>query len=588
MKIIAFLLNLLVFLIPLIFFPKTSELFEFNKAVTVYILTILIAAAWLWQMAVSKKIIFKHTPLDIPIIIFLSSQLAATIFSIDPKTSLLGYYGRFNGGLISYICYAILYFAFVTFMDKRATLKLINTLLISTIIAGFYALFEHFGRSPSCLLITGSFDVSCWVQRVDERVFGTFGQPNWLAAYLASLTPLMWSQALNTKKTILFAVLSMLMFVALLFTKSRSGLLGFGIAFIAFWSLAFYFSKKFKAILKIFSVVAIFILFGIIFIWNPLKQSTEPSAPGVTESGDIRKIVWQGALELWKKYPLLGTGVETFAYSYYETRPAAHNLTSEWNYLYNKAHNEYLNFAATTGTVGLASYILLILSTLFTFYKSKKSILNFAFLSGYISILVTNFFGFSTVPTALLFFLFPAFTISLGAPPIKQMKIKHKSSIFLLLILLAGCFLLFSTAKYWLADYFYAGQEPAKAVTLSPREPLFRLELAKNYTSSGNITRAGEQLKLAEKMSPRNIKLMKSIASAYGEAGEIDKKYYYEENRILNNIANFAPTDASLFYSLAISYGRLGNVPEAKKSLQIALLLKPDYELAKNLLDRLR
>jgi O-antigen ligase len=53
--------------------------------------------------------------------------------------------------------------------------------------------------------------------------------------------------------------------------------------------------------------------------------------------------------------------VETFAYSYYNFRPAQHNQLSEWDYLYNKAHNEFLNFLSTTGAFGLATYLLIIL-----------------------------------------------------------------------------------------------------------------------------------------------------------------------------------------------------------------------------------
>ena len=57
------------------------------------------------------------------------------------------------------------------------------------------------------------------------------------------------------------------------------------------------------------------------------------------------------------KYPLFGTGVETFAYSYGFVRPIAHNLTSEWDYVYNKAHNEYFNYLALTGFLGLGAYL---------------------------------------------------------------------------------------------------------------------------------------------------------------------------------------------------------------------------------------
>ena len=96
----------------------------------------------------------------------------------------------------------------------------------------------------------------------------------------------------------------------------------------------------------------------------PVVVQTKTEAPSspfkVSESIDIRKIVWKGAVNLGLQYPLFGTGVETFAYSYYFVRPVEHNLTSEWDYLYNKAHNEYLNFFATTGVAGLATYLLYI------------------------------------------------------------------------------------------------------------------------------------------------------------------------------------------------------------------------------------
>lgn len=130
---------------------------------------------------------------------------------------------------------------------------------------------------------------------------------------------------------------------------------------------------------------------------------------GGSESGDIRKIVWKGALGVWRRYPLFGSGVETFAYSYYNFRPAEHNLVSEWDFLYNKAHNEYLNFLATTGIFGLGTYLLLQVWISIWLLKHNQV----AFLSGLIALSVSNFFGFSTVPVALLFWLYPAFAFVL-------------------------------------------------------------------------------------------------------------------------------------------------------------------------------
>ena len=90
---------------------------------------------------------------------------------------------------------------------------------------------------------------------------------------------------------------------------------------------------------------------------------------GGTESSKIRLIVWQGAIELFKRNPLFGTGVETYAYAYYNVKPMMHNLTSEWDCLYNKAHNEYLNYLATTGSFGLLSYLSIIFLFLFHSFR---------------------------------------------------------------------------------------------------------------------------------------------------------------------------------------------------------------------------
>src|SRR5258708_7266451 len=110
---IALTFYILFFTVPLIVYPYTSELFEFNKIVVLYLITTLIVSAWIIQMIRTKKIIFRRTLLDIPLLVFLGTQGISTILSIDFRTSLLGYYSRFNGGFLSLLCYALLYWCFV-------------------------------------------------------------------------------------------------------------------------------------------------------------------------------------------------------------------------------------------------------------------------------------------------------------------------------------------------------------------------------------------------------------------------------------------------------------------------------------------
>jgi len=97
----------LFFFTPLLMSPFTSELFEFNKMLFIYFIASVVLFFWLFRMILLKKIILKRTKLDLPIFIFLASQLFSTFFSLDFHTSFFGYYGRFNGGLLSIITYLI-------------------------------------------------------------------------------------------------------------------------------------------------------------------------------------------------------------------------------------------------------------------------------------------------------------------------------------------------------------------------------------------------------------------------------------------------------------------------------------------------
>src|SRR3989304_8198297 len=227
-RIIPVLFNILFFFVPLIVFPKTSELFEFNKMVVTYVLTVLIASAWIFRMVYHKKIIFRRTILDIPLFLFVFSQILSTVISIDTTTSLFGYYSRVHGGLLSSLCYSLLYWAFVSNMDRKSTLKSVYFLIASAGLVSLYALAQRFG-----------IDKDIWIQDVVNRVFSTLGQPNWLAAWIVAIMPLVWALGLGQKNNrirfLLWTGISLIFFLVLLFTKSRSGLLGLAAADIILW-----------------------------------------------------------------------------------------------------------------------------------------------------------------------------------------------------------------------------------------------------------------------------------------------------------------------------------------------------------------
>jgi len=645
-KVIEYSFYLLFFLVPLILTPLNYELFEYNKMMLVYFLTAIIVAAWLIKMVSNKKPIFRRTFLDIPLLIFFLSQFLSFWFSIDRHTSFWGYYSRFHGGLASTIAYLLLYWAFVSNMDKGKTLRSMFYTLCSAALVAAYGMAEHFG-----------IDKDHWVQDVQNRVFSTLGQPNWLAAYLVALIPLTWAFVLKSKakNRKLYAVsysLFAILYLCLLYTKSRSGLLGFGVAYAVFWGLVFtpnLVKRKKPPTLKPFFLLTFSILLLTFLVgspWTPSlgqiwqkrtppeasKEVSEEKPPipiGGTESGEIRRIVWKGATDVWRHYPIFGSGVETFAYSYYNFRPREHNDVSEWDFLYNKAHNEYLNFAANTGTFGLLAYLGVIGTFLFWALKhyAKKNLI-IALLAGYVSILITNFFGFSVVAVALFFFLFPAMSMVLAkGKEVESKEVKETATLnrsqylTIAIILLVTAYCLLTILRFWYADTLYAKGEKFNdagqydqafnnlqdAVMLNPGEPFYQSELAEAAASlavavlkQDEATLSAELVDLAVSSSnkaleitPYHLNFWKNRTRVFYTLAEIDESYNQQALAALLQATELAPTDAKIFYNLgvlyaklsqdetAILYAKLSQDETAIKTLEKTVELKPNYETAR-------
>ena len=627
---------LVFFLTPIILWPFSYELFEFNKIIVIYILTLLITFCWASKSLVKRRLIFRHTILDTPLIIFLTVQLLSTLVSIDTRTSIFGYYSRFNGGFLSLISFALLYWAFVSNMDSKKAVNSIKALIFSSLLVCIYAILEHFG-----------IDKELWVQDVSERVFSSLGQPNWLAAWIVAIIPLTYVFILKVKNNrIFFGIVSTIIFLTLLYTKSRSGFLGFAISSLIFW-VGLYFLKlkdksqksENKKILKIFIVINVLFLIINLLVktpWTPdfskilnknnsdQQSLTQPIQTGTvlefggTESGTIRKLVWQGAINIWRAYPILGSGIETFAFSFYQYRPKEHNLVSEWDFLYNKAHNEYLNFLATTGTLGFLSYISLIVFIILTFIKSIKKdnenrLFHLALLSGFLSILITNFFGFSVAAVNLQFFLYPAISISLTKKEEENddnNKITSSQKLGMFLLGVITLFLLNSIIRYWLADLNFAKakrlnntgiftnarENLLKSVKYSSKEAIFWSELSENSAdislvlkekkdeenSKKLIESAIEEAKTAEGLSPNNLSVLRQIVTTYIKLSQIDINFLSYAKDYLEKSIELSPNDAKLYFNLGLIYANSIDTGKAIETLEKAVYLKENYKKARS------
>lgn len=666
----------LIFFVPLIMYSGTSELFEFNKMLFIYLISAIAGFLFITDIILYKRKAQFPDILTYTSLLFLISQTLSTFFSIDFHTSLFGYYGRFNGGLFSIIAYMILLYTFIQYFNAQTLQKFLKISLVSSTLVILWGLPGKFGYDLSCLLFTGHFNNTCWTDqfRPSERMFSTLGQPNWLGAYLAIhffIGIYFFICAYNQKsyfnKILLFAY-TFLNFSAILFTRSRStlGAVLISLALLPLCLLAINFRKqKILETLKSYIYIIIMIVLTIAIFrtgvakidtvieyipskilakktaesakpvyTSPVVSQTQMLSSGVTDSFDIRKIVWKGATDLGNKYPFFGTGVETFAYSYYFIRPVEHNLTSEWDFLYNKAHNEFLNYFATTGYTGIITYSILIVAVFYLgiseIIKIRKSesknkdsdqFLIICLLLSYLTISITNFFGFSTTTVNVFFYLTPGFIYALhiteplpDAVTGKIAKLRRASMFVPLTVLL---YVLLFLIQYFNADLQYniaeghsrSGDYQKAAVVYNDLmkthyEHVYEDKLSYVLANLAYVASyqkeketADNLLKLARfynqkslNASPANINYWKTaVKNDYlFYQTELNPEYISDGLEKLNSARTISPTDPKLPYSQALFYSVLEDEEkdvEKKQDLQqksigainTAIKLKSDY-----------
>src|SRR5260221_670995 len=261
---------------------------------------------------------------------------------------------------------------------------------------------------------------------------------------------------------------------------------------------------------------------------------------------------------------------------------------------------------ANTGTIGILSYSILVGASIFVLRKYP------ALLAGYVSILVTNFFGFSVVIISLFSFILPAIAVSFNANKKEEknqnLELDGNQKIYITGIVVISGFLLLLIGRYWQADYFYqkgiveaqkgqyegAIKDVQTAIDYSPTEPIYHNQMARIFTdialgiSKENkddakkfVPFAISESDIAYDLSPRNMNIAQTRMSMYLELAEFNPLYLQLAVNLIKDTIPLSPTDPKLELILGKAYANMGQIKNAKEALNNALELKPDYIEAK-------
>jgi tetratricopeptide (TPR) repeat protein/O-antigen ligase len=171
---IEVLILIVVFIMPTIFDRRLGIVFSGTKTTWMRFFGALILGVWAIKILVGREHRFFRTPLDWPVVSFLLCTTIATLTSVNVYTSFAGFYGRYEG-LTSWYLFGLFFFVITNYIRSFDQLKRVLVTVVSAgTLMAVYSIVQRHGVDP---YMWGG--VITW-----QRVIGTIGQPNFMAAYM--------------------------------------------------------------------------------------------------------------------------------------------------------------------------------------------------------------------------------------------------------------------------------------------------------------------------------------------------------------------------------------------------------------------
>ena len=345
----------LVFLVPIWFLPIIINSIEFNKQVLLVFLVVITFILWLIRILNQGQISWKSNVLNIFLAIFLVVYILATIFSLRPYGSLVGWPMHLSGGLVNILCLLALYVLIVNnFKGLKDTFGLLFVFLVSSAVVTVFALLQ----------LLGAFIFSWSFTRVIS--FNTIGTVNALGIFSATILTLVTALLFVIKRAnikiflVLLGLLNLLILISLNFWVIWLVLM-VGMAVILVFGLMRVVKLE-ESIgwlawpITILAIALIFIFFRPVLPFRP----NLPIEVGLTHRGSLEVVE-----TVLKTRPVLGTGPETFVINYTEYKSPIINQTAFWNVRFANPAAEIYSIASDLGIIGLISFLLVLIIFIF-------------------------------------------------------------------------------------------------------------------------------------------------------------------------------------------------------------------------------
>lgn len=323
---------------------------------------------------------------------------------------------------VRYMLYTFVSLIIIREFDLSAVDRLTKFLLASAWIAIIYGIVQWVDVNYFPPRGVGAgFDPFVWRGAFANRIFSTYGNPNFFANYLVLMLPIIIAQFLK-KRSIPLLVLGVLDVFCIINTYTKGAWIGFGISFLMFIAIyIYYFTELNKKIIRWIYVGFVFL--GILIAVGVVQYAIKTSKSSVP----FRVATWLSTWEMIETHPLIGTGVGSFRpiYPAYR-RPIIFHIEGKHNTETDHSENEHLEQLLDNGILGSGIFYWIILFTTITGLRAIKFNMKnkekerafdiLGYLVAFLGMLIHNFTDVSMrfVSSGVYFGLLPAVIINLS------------------------------------------------------------------------------------------------------------------------------------------------------------------------------
>ena len=412
-KLINFCLLALVFLVPLLFLPTSSEVREFNKQALLFLGVMVMLGVWVVRVLTTRTVSWVKTSLDYIVLALLFTSLLSSLFSLDKASSFLGYYGRFTGSFISVLSLVVLYFLVVNNLRSGQLAQKMSKYLTASF---FVVLAYSFLQLLGLYLLPFEFAKS--------RSFNPIGSLVGLSIFpaLTVLWPLgLWMshKPLSRRQTIFYTVMLILGLAVMFLVNAFVAWLILGLGTIVFLAVGMSMTAhepQTNWFWKPMVVLVLAILFiGFQFLpqsLNPRNVVTVDLPVEIQLSNATTFSLVKNSLSSGGKQAVLGYGPGTTGLAFGDIKPEALNKTVVWNLNFDRASSEFANLAIENGLLGLLVFelmaILFLIYGLYFLFKKHDHpgrMQAFGFFVLWLGLYLAHFFYFFNTSFYFLYWL---------------------------------------------------------------------------------------------------------------------------------------------------------------------------------------